>query len=75
MGGHLVNWDGSVASWSHHPTFSGILALLTVLSGFEVIYAGVESSTLVAGLLAGINLGLALVGSYLLVAPTMEEAL
>ncbi|OGO38205.1 MAG: hypothetical protein A2Z03_07645 [Chloroflexi bacterium RBG_16_56_8] len=44
-----------------------ILGLLTVLSGFEIMYAAVEGSILVAGLLAVVNLGLALLGSYLLV--------
>lgn len=43
-----------------------ILGLLTVLAGFEIIYAGVEVSVLVAGLLAGVNLGLAFFGAYLL---------
>lgn len=43
-----------------------ILSLLTLLSGFEILYAVVETSTLVAGLLAVINLGVALVGAYLL---------
>jgi len=42
-----------------------IFGLITVLSGFEVIYAAVENSVLVTGLLAVINLGLALVGAYL----------
>jgi hypothetical protein len=50
-----------------------VLGLLTVLSGFEILYAAVESATLVAGLLAGVNLGLALVGAYLMVAPSLEE--
>jgi hypothetical protein len=50
-----------------------VLGLLTVLSGFEILYAAVESATLVAGLLAGVNLGLALVGAYLLVSPGLEE--
>jgi hypothetical protein len=45
-----------------------------VLSGFEIIYANMESSVLVTGLLAGVNLGLALVGAYLLVAPAMEAS-
>lgn len=45
-----------------------ILGLLTLLTGFEIIYAAVESSILVAGLLTVINLGLGLVGSYLLIA-------
>jgi len=50
-----------------------IIGILTFLSGFEIIYAAVETSTLVTGLLAGVNLGLALVGAYLLIAPTMES--
>ncbi|OQX64595.1 MAG: hypothetical protein B5M51_03245 [Anaerolinea sp. 4484_236] len=45
-----------------------IIGLLTILAGFEMLYAAVETSTLVAALLAVINLGLALVGSYLLTA-------
>ncbi len=53
--------------------FPCIVALLTLLSGTELLYAAVELSTLVAGLLAGVTLALALVGAYLLQAPTMEE--
>jgi hypothetical protein len=53
--------------------FAAILGLMTVVSGFEIIYAAVEASTLVAGLLAVINLGIALVGSYLMsIAPASE---
>lgn len=43
-----------------------IVSLLTALSGFEILYAVVENSTLVAGLLATVTLGIALVGAYLL---------
>jgi hypothetical protein len=50
-----------------------VLGLLTVLSGFEILYAAVETATLVTGLLAGVNLGLALLGAYLLVSPGLEE--
>ncbi|HSM71167.1 MAG TPA: hypothetical protein VK851_06460 [Anaerolineales bacterium] len=50
------------------------IGLMTVLAGFEVLYAAVESSTLVAALLAVINLGLALTGSYLMVAENADEA-
>lgn len=53
--------------------FRVILGLLTVIGGFEIIYAAVESSTLLAGLLAGVTLGLALVGTYLINAPSLEE--
>ena len=50
-----------------------ILGLLTVLSGFEIIYASVENSVLVTGMLAVVTLGLALVGSYLLNVAVMDE--
>ena len=51
-----------------------IISLLTTLSGFEILYAVVESSTLVAGLLAVVTLGIALTGAYLL-AINPEEVL
>ena len=51
-----------------------IVALLTILAGFELIYAAVEGSTLVAAMLAGVNLGLALLGAYLLNLPVPGEA-
>ena len=50
-----------------------VIGLLTFLAGFEILYAALESSLLVAGLLAIINLGLALIGAYLAAAPTMEQ--
>jgi hypothetical protein len=46
--------------------FRVILGLLTMLTGFETLYAAVEGSVLVAGLLAVVDLGLALVGAYLI---------
>jgi hypothetical protein len=46
------------------------LGLLTLLTGFEILYAAVENSILVTGLLAVTNLGLGIVGSYLLIAGT-----
>jgi hypothetical protein len=54
-------------------TFHTILGLLTLLSGFQILYAAVEASALVAGLLAVVDLGLALVGAYLLISSQMEE--
>jgi len=54
-----------------------ILGLLTMLTGFEIFYGALESSILIAGLLAVTNLGLGIVGSYLLIAghypPESEE--
>jgi len=53
--------------------FRVILGLLTVLAGFEIIYAAVESSTLVAAFLSVVNLGLALTGAYFLILPQEEK--
>jgi len=57
--------------FTYNPIFV-LLGLLTVLSGFEIIYAVVETSTLVAGLLAGVTLGISIVGAYLITA-SLEE--
>ena len=51
-----------------------VVGLLTLFSGFELIYATVEISSLLAGLLALINLAIALVGAFLLLLPTLEPA-
>jgi hypothetical protein len=48
--------------------------LLTFLAGFEIIYAVVETSALLAGLLAAATLGVSLVGAYLIAAPNLEES-
>jgi len=49
------------------------IGLMTVLAGFEVLYATVEHSVLIAALLATVNLGLALAGSYLMIAFNAKE--
>lgn len=49
-----------------------IISLLSFLTGFEVIHAALELSTLLTGLLVIVNLGLALVGVYLMV--SLNEA-
>ncbi|MGB8214273.1 MAG: hypothetical protein WCE68_12010 [Anaerolineales bacterium] len=46
--------------------FQVIIGLLTVLAGFEIMYAAVESSALVTALLVVVNLGLAMAGAYFL---------
>ncbi len=51
-----------------------VVGLLSFLAGFEILYAALEVSVLVAGLLAAINLGLALAGAYLLTTPESTEA-
>ena len=52
-----------------------VFALLTVMGGFETLYSALESSILVAALLAAVTLGLGLVGAYLLNASIPEEPL
>lgn len=49
------------------------IGLMTVLAGFEILYSAVETSVLVAALLAVINLGLTLAGSYLMIASSARE--
>jgi hypothetical protein len=51
-----------------------VIGLMTVLSGFEILYSAVEGSILVAAMLATINLGLALVGAYLMIAQNNAQA-
>ena len=54
-------------------SFRVIIGLLAILAGFEILYAVVEPSVLVTGLLAAINLGLALVGSFFLSSNALEK--
>jgi hypothetical protein len=50
------------------------IGLLTVMAGFEILYATVETSILLAGLLVIVNLGLALAGAYLMNTVPSKEA-
>ena len=50
-----------------------IIGLLTTLSGFELVYAAVEPSSLGLGSLAVINLGLAMSAAYSLINPSRSE--
>jgi hypothetical protein len=52
-----------------------IIGLLTILSGFEILYATLEASVLMTGLLAILNIGLAFLGAYLMGASNLEESL
>ena len=51
-----------------------IIGLLTVISGFEILYATLEASVFMTGLLALLNISLAFVGTYLEMAPGLEES-
>jgi hypothetical protein len=49
-----------------------VIGILIFLSGFEIIYATVENSVFIAGSLALISLGIAILGSYLSITPPRE---
>jgi hypothetical protein len=69
-GSLLLIGAGAAHLGMNSDTLNVILGLLTMLIGFEVLYAAIESSILVAGLLAVTNLGLGMAGSYLMIAGT-----
>jgi len=74
LGGFILIGMGLLQLGFSERQFPVILGLLTTLSGFEILYASIDSSALVAGLLAAANLGIALIGAYLIVKPTMGES-
>ena len=51
-----------------------IIGLLSIFAGFEIIYSTIELSSLLAALLAVINLGIAMAGAYLMMLPTLEKS-
>ena len=66
LGGSLITGFGLLTvGMTSHP-LRIIFGLLSIFSGFEVIYAALEQSVMVAGFLSLITLGIALVGAYLL---------
>ncbi len=69
-GSLLLIGMGTIHLGTNSDTLNVILGLLTTLTGFEILYAAIESSILVTGLLAITNLGLGIAGSYLLIAGT-----
>jgi hypothetical protein len=52
--------------------FRVTIGILTFLSGFEIIFATIETSSVVAGFLAFFSLGISFIGSYILAAPQLE---
>jgi hypothetical protein len=50
-----------------------ILGLIVLFLGFEIIYGSVESSLLINGMLAAVDLLVALIGSYLITNSLAEE--
>ena len=74
FGSLLLVGMGLLQLGTSNQVFRVVLGLMTILTGFEILYAAVEGSVIVAALLAVINLGLALSGSYLMIAANADEA-
>ncbi len=72
-GALLLSGMGLLQLGTRGDTAHIVFGLLTVLSGFEIFYAALEGSILVAGLLAVVTLGLGLAGAYLLTAAAPGE--
>ena len=64
QGGLMLIGMGLMQMGTSSDPYLTIISLLSFLSGFEVIHAGLELSTLLTGLLAIVNLGLSLIGVY-----------
>jgi hypothetical protein len=73
LGGIILMSMGLLQMGMNSQAARVVIGLLTFLSGFEILYAALENSVLVAGLLAAINLSLALVGAYLASAASMDR--
>jgi hypothetical protein len=71
-GGLILIGLGLLKLGFHTQPLHVALGLLTLYSGFEVLYAALNASPLIAALTAALTLGLALTGAYLMLAPHME---
>jgi hypothetical protein len=73
IGGVILIGMGLLQLGYSSQPLSTIIGLLIFFGGFEILYATIESSIIVNGFLAIINLSIALVGAYLILSPTMES--
>ena len=73
MAGILLAGAGMVRTGIVREPLQIVLSLLALIAGFEWVYAFVESSALMTALLAVVNLGLAVTGSYLAAFTDLDE--
>lgn len=71
-GGLILIGLGLLKLGFHSQPVHVTLGLLTLFSGFEILYAAVNTVPMIAALSAGITLGIVLTGAYLELAPHME---
>jgi hypothetical protein len=73
VGGVILIGMGLLHLGLSNQPLNTIIGLLIFFGGFEILYSTIDSSILMNGFIAIINLSLALVGAYLLLSPTMES--
>lgn len=67
LGGMILLSSGIIQVGLSRQVLRIVFGLLTLFSGFEIIYAALEPSVLVSGLLALVNIGIGLTGLFLAV--------
>ena len=67
LGGMILISSGMIQVGLSRQVLRIAFGLLTLFSGFEIIYAALEPSVLVSGLLALVNIGIGLTGLFLAV--------
>jgi hypothetical protein len=73
MAGYLLCGLGLFSLGLNEEPLRAGLSLLTLLSGFELLYAAVEPSLAIVGLLAGVDFAVALAVSYLALAALSDR--
>jgi hypothetical protein len=73
LGGMILLSSGLIQTGLSNQVLRISIGLLTLFSGFEVIYAALESSVLVSGLLVLVNIGIGLTGLFLVIRGNEEN--
>lgn len=74
LGGFLLIGMGAVMLGFYSYGLRLVYGLMTMVSGFEIIYSAVEISTLVTSLMALVTIGISLGGAFLVINSTPKEA-
>lgn len=73
LGGMILIGLGLLQLGMSNQPIRVVVGLLTVLSGFEILYSMVEFSALIVGLLNLVTMSLAVLGAYFILLPGMDE--
>jgi hypothetical protein len=73
LGSLLLTGMGILILGITNRPFRVLVGLLTFLSGFEILFATLETSSIVAGFFALTSLGISLLGAYFIGSPEITE--